>query len=61
MKYVNEEGNLTKGVWKGEAVADVADEDQEYLEWLLEEGDIDAEDREFIEGCLGIENTEEEE
>jgi len=60
-KYVDENENLTKGTYKGEAVSDVADEDSEYLQWLLEEGDIDAEDRDLIENHLGTEKIEEEE
>jgi hypothetical protein len=60
-RYVDEDENLLKGTYKGEPVSLVADEDPEYLQWLREEGDIDAEDREVIETALGLDNEAEEE
>ena len=59
--YVNEDQELLKGTYEGEPLSLVADEDPEYLQWLLEEGDIDAEDREAIQTALGIDNEKEEE
>ena len=60
-RYVDEDENLLKGTYEGEPVSLVADEDPEYLQWLREEGDIDAEDREVIETALGLDNEAEEE
>jgi hypothetical protein len=60
-RYTDEDGNLLRGSYKGEPVPLVADEDPEYLQWLLEEGDIDAEDREVIQTALGLDNEAEEE
>lgn len=60
-QYINQEEVFIKGTYKEDAIADVADEDPEYLQWLLEEGVIDAEDRKIIQATLGIDNPEGEE
>ena len=60
-QYINQEEVFIKGTYKEDAIADVADEDPEYLQRLLEEGVIDAEDRKIIQATLGIDNPEGEE
>ena len=44
-----------KGQWKGESIYDVAEEDQEYLTHILDEGSPDYEDREILCKILGRE------
>jgi hypothetical protein len=58
MRYLNELEEFVKGTYKGEDVYEVAEAYPDYLQHLLENCSIDAEDREIINSALGI--TEEE-
>ena len=47
-RYLNDLDNFVKGTYRGENVFDVAEEDTEYLNNLLENFSVDAQDREVI-------------
>jgi hypothetical protein len=52
-RYLNDLDNFVKGTYRGENVFDVAEEDTEYLNNLLENFSVDAQDREVINKALG--------
>jgi hypothetical protein len=58
MKYLNQLDNFTRGEWEGQSVYDVADEDPGYLQRLLDNGPIDAEDRTLLRSALGLPEDE---
>jgi len=50
MKFIDTDTeSFIKGLYTGESIYDVADEDPEYIRYLLEEQTADAEDRELLE------------
>jgi hypothetical protein len=52
-KYLNDLDNFIRGTYRDENVYDVAEEDTQYLEDLLENCSLDTEDREIILKALG--------
>jgi hypothetical protein len=58
MKYLNAQDNFTKGEYKDDSVYDVADEDPGYLQRLLNNLSVDAEEAEIIRGALGLPEEE---
>lgn len=51
-KYVNEDGFMMKGQYEGDLLSDVADGDPDYLQNLLENARLVAEERAEIEAAL---------
>ena len=50
MKRINPDTEtFTKGQFANENIYEVADEYPDYIQYLLDEGNIDAEDRELLE------------
>ena len=54
MRYLNELEEFVKGTYRGENIFDVAEEDPNYLQHLLDNCSIDADDTELINSALGI-------
>ena len=52
MAWIDEEGNLTKGRYLGEALEEVAIEDPEYLKWMLSEVPLEPEERSAIAASI---------
>lgn len=50
--WVDEDGNLTNGRYHGETLEDVAGEDPSYLEWMLDEANLDSDERKQVESAL---------
>ncbi len=50
--FLDEDQFFIKGTWKGESLDDVAMEVPEYLQYLLDEHDLDAVERDIIEDAL---------
>jgi hypothetical protein len=60
-RLFNSDDIFQKGPYKEESLYDVADEDSEYLQELLNGDDLAWEDRSSIMGALGLDIPEEEE
>jgi hypothetical protein len=51
-KYLNQDEQFINGYWKGENLEDVASEVPDYLEELLEDGDLSSTEEESIREAL---------
>lgn len=51
-KYLNDAGYMIQGLYKDNALADVADEDPAYLRTLLDEGHLDDDEEPEVEAVL---------
>lgn len=55
-RYIDQDTEIfIKGQWRGESIYDVAEEDPEYIVYILDEGSPDHEDREVLCKVLGRE------
>ena len=60
-KLLDSDEIFLKGPYKDESLLDVAEEDAEYLQELLNGGELAWEDRASVMGALGLDIPEEEE
>ena len=51
-KYLDSDGNLKFGTYRGEAVADVAGDDPDYLRFLLDKEDLTEQETAVITDAL---------
>jgi uncharacterized protein CbrC (UPF0167 family) len=58
-RYINHDsGAFIRGKYNGDFVDEVAEEDPEYIKWLLEEGSPSTEDAQVLASSIGLDLPE---